>query len=190
MMASPPTTSVLFSFHHLDSTANDFHIPYPLPSSIIGPQAHLQPNAANDFQEAVEPILAKHKLDCLRASPKQCIECNSPTTQAFQVPNSSLHHSKDTDGKEPTVQVLVLPLCDKPSCAEAAAAKMQVFQQRALAGQQRAERGVCEVCEKMEGTKRCGGCKTVSYCGAECQKKDWKRHKRACGKSVQEMGKD
>ncbi|CAK5272265.1 unnamed protein product [Mycena citricolor] len=31
------------------------------------------------------------------------------------------------------------------------------------------------------GYKRCGGCKQVTYCGAECQKLDWKaKHKTAC----------
>ncbi|KAJ7172843.1 hypothetical protein C8R43DRAFT_977680 [Mycena crocata] len=28
---------------------------------------------------------------------------------------------------------------------------------------------------------RCSGCKGVQYCGAECQKKDWKTHKTDCG---------
>ncbi|KIM39101.1 hypothetical protein M413DRAFT_12412 [Hebeloma cylindrosporum] len=27
---------------------------------------------------------------------------------------------------------------------------------------------------------RCGGCKLVRYCGADCQNQDWKRHKKIC----------
>lgn len=189
MASATETTQVLFSFRHLDSTDNDFHIPCPFPSSLVGPKAHLQPNYANAFQDAVEPILAKHKADCLRASPKQCIDCSSPTTQAFQVPNSSLHHSPETDGKEPTVQVLVVPLCDKKACAENATTNMRLFLQKVTAVQKNADRGACQVCEKTEGTKNCIGCKQVSYCGKGCQKKDWKGHKTVCGKSVQEMGK-
>ncbi|KAJ7612725.1 hypothetical protein FB45DRAFT_1117295, partial [Roridomyces roridus] len=27
---------------------------------------------------------------------------------------------------------------------------------------------------------RCSTCKTVHYCGTECQKKDWKTHKKEC----------
>lgn len=183
------TTQVLFSFRHLDTTDNDFHLPYPLPTSLVGPEAHLTPGYANRFQDAVEPILAEQQGRCLKACPKQCIDCSAPTTHAFQVPNSSLHHSPETDGKSPTVQVMVLPLCNKSSCAENAAANMRMFQQRALASQKKAEQGACEVCEKMEGTSRCTGCKQVSYCGRACQKKDWKRHKLYCGKSVQELGK-
>lgn len=40
----------------------------------------------------------------------------------------------------------------------------------------------CPCCENV-GTKLCTGCKDVRYCGAECQKKDWKIHKHLC-KSV------
>lgn len=110
--------------------------------------------------------------------------------QGLPVPNSSLHHSPETDGKEPTVQVLVLPLCEKRVCAENAAENMHLFLQKVAVGQSKAERGVCAVCEKEEDTKRCTGCKMVSYCGRECQRKNWKAHKKFCGKSVQEMGKD
>ena len=39
----------------------------------------------------------------------------------------------------------------------------------------------CQVCEKTEGKLlKCAGCEKVFYCGAECQKKDWKEHKPVC----------
>ena len=31
-----------------------------------------------------------------------------------------------------------------------------------------------------DGSKRCAGCKQVSYCSSTCQKQDWKSHKSAC----------
>lgn len=37
---------------------------------------------------------------------------------------------------------------------------------------------VCICGEK--GTKRCGNCLTVRYCGAKCQSQDWKNHKKVC----------
>jgi len=42
-------------------------------------------------------------------------------------------------------------------------------------------KGSCAYCEK-PGTalKRCSICKNVWYCGAECQKAGWRRHKKAC----------
>ncbi|GFH50162.1 hypothetical protein CTEN210_06638 [Chaetoceros tenuissimus] len=36
-------------------------------------------------------------------------------------------------------------------------------------------------CTKV-GSKQCQGCKLVSYCGRECQRKDWKAHKKVCNK--------
>jgi hypothetical protein len=35
-------------------------------------------------------------------------------------------------------------------------------------------------CENRGDFKKCGNCKAVCYCGPECQKKDWKRHKVEC----------
>ncbi len=38
----------------------------------------------------------------------------------------------------------------------------------------------CNVCGKLEGAKRCSGCKLIYFCGKPCQKKDWKIHKTFC----------
>jgi len=38
----------------------------------------------------------------------------------------------------------------------------------------------CAVCGKVEGTSKCSKCKSVSYCGAVCQKANWKLHKATC----------
>ncbi|KZS95900.1 hypothetical protein SISNIDRAFT_464194 [Sistotremastrum niveocremeum HHB9708] len=38
----------------------------------------------------------------------------------------------------------------------------------------------CASCAKEDVTLRCSACKHVSYCNAECQKKDWKSHKPIC----------
>lgn len=45
----------------------------------------------------------------------------------------------------------------------------------------------CSVCHKQleNGTAmKCSRCKSVVYCGAECQKKDWKSHKIVCFDSI------
>eukprot|EP00735_Rhodelphis_limneticus_P015170 TRINITY_DN9345_c0_g1::TRINITY_DN9345_c0_g1_i1::g.28362::m.28362 TRINITY_DN9345_c0_g1::TRINITY_DN9345_c0_g1_i1::g.28362 ORF type:complete len:404 (+),score=87.14,sp/P97443/SMYD1_MOUSE/43.21/5e-08,zf-MYND/PF01753.13/9.4e-12,zf-Mss51/PF13824.1/6.3e+03,zf-Mss51/PF13824.1/2.6 TRINITY_DN9345_c0_g1_i1:93-1214(+) len=41
----------------------------------------------------------------------------------------------------------------------------------------------CGACGKPgEDLKRCTGCKLISYCGGECQKKDWTQHRKECPK--------
>jgi hypothetical protein len=50
------------------------------------------------------------------------------------------------------------------------------------------EKGIsCDNCGSVAGTNngkllKCAGCLTVHYCGAECQKKKWKDHKKICKK--------
>lgn len=40
----------------------------------------------------------------------------------------------------------------------------------------------CEVCSKNNPNfPVCGKCKSVRYCGPECQKSDWEAHKKICG---------
>ncbi|KAI0156544.1 putative MYND domain protein [Xylariaceae sp. FL1272] len=41
----------------------------------------------------------------------------------------------------------------------------------------------CNACEKSSpDLKRCAKCQTARYCSKECQKTDWKMHKKICGK--------
>lgn len=41
---------------------------------------------------------------------------------------------------------------------------------------------VCANCAQTNCSKRCGGCKEVYYCSADCQKKHWEKHKASCNK--------
>ena len=46
----------------------------------------------------------------------------------------------------------------------------KIFQRKAIMN-------TCVVCAKRGSFKKCSICKTDYYCGEECQKTDWKRHK-------------
>jgi hypothetical protein len=49
------------------------------------------------------------------------------------------------------------------------------------------DRVVCGGCKKdsswfSAGMKSCAECRNATYCSRECQKVDWKQHKKSCGK--------
>jgi TPR repeat protein len=44
----------------------------------------------------------------------------------------------------------------------------------------------CGCCHKASPSLRCGGCQSVAYCNAECQRTHWKQHKKQC-KDVPEI---
>ena len=41
----------------------------------------------------------------------------------------------------------------------------------------------CEVCSAIRNLKVCK-CVSVAYCGKECQRADWKKHKKGCASSA------
>jgi mitochondrial splicing suppressor protein 51 len=43
---------------------------------------------------------------------------------------------------------------------------------------------VCTTCKTTEKLKRCAKCNTTLYCSRECQKADWKSHKKLCSKNA------
>jgi len=39
---------------------------------------------------------------------------------------------------------------------------------------------ICATCSNLSNLKRCARCESISYCSTECQRKDWKSHKKTC----------
>lgn len=44
----------------------------------------------------------------------------------------------------------------------------------------------CVICCKTENIKKCAKCSTTPYCSRECQKADWKTHKKICARNAAE----
>ena len=49
--------------------------------------------------------------------------------------------------------------------------------------------GRCAQCEKADAEKRCGKCKLIRYCSAECQKAHYAKHKPLCDRFVEARAK-
>ena len=56
-------------------------------------------------------------------------------------------------------------------------------------GMQTDQSRTCVVCAKA-ATKTCAACKKQRYCGRECQRSDWPRHRRACGRQRRNVDPD
>jgi hypothetical protein len=48
------------------------------------------------------------------------------------------------------------------------------------------DEGSCAACGEEKAMKKCSRCKSVSYCGQECQKLDWFSHKKFCNRYNEE----
>ena len=48
----------------------------------------------------------------------------------------------------------------------------------------------CQHCKKLGAKSYCSSCKSSYYCNVECQRADWKKHKRKCKKLRKKQTKD
>jgi hypothetical protein len=82
---------------------------------------------------------------------------------------------------DPYVGVLVSGVCGKGECESQMRQAIQEEMLEVGAGAEaRVEAIVCTVCGKIEGVRKCGRCKAVTYCGKDHQKADWKTHRGVC----------
>eukprot|EP01006_Ploeotia_vitrea_P064014 TRINITY_DN86736_c0_g1_i1.p1 TRINITY_DN86736_c0_g1~~TRINITY_DN86736_c0_g1_i1.p1 ORF type:complete len:467 (+),score=64.41 TRINITY_DN86736_c0_g1_i1:3-1403(+) len=111
--------------------------------------------------------------------------CNSTATEseleAFQhfiVPVQAAPNFKKTSPASVKLGVIVPP---KPP-------KSKIKQANELQQELKAQRS-CETCGATKKLSSCGGCKAVSYCSSECQRKNWKQHKKLCKQSAAQQKK-
>jgi hypothetical protein len=149
---------------------------HDIDARLIGPIS-LNPNHhyQSQFLKAVRPILLEHYAACLNASGPTCSECPRPKREALTTPMGWLHLEDD-----PFVNVLVSPLCEIGGKCDMQSRRETQKMMMNLGNEEEQEITACKVCYKVEGAQKCGRCRTVSYCGKDCQRSDWKRHKLVC----------
>jgi hypothetical protein len=176
------TADVLFEFkcQGADPEAEPVTLSYThgLPIKLIL-TPYADPEYPEMFGEAIAPIMHEHQGECRKASSPNCRICGEPATKVLQTPNSYLHD--ESIKGQPYVFVLVTPVCDKEECDKKAREGIRsIIEDEQLELKTRK----CHVCGKEEGVKKCMRCMSIAYCGKDCQKKDWKRHKKMCGKVI------
>lgn len=141
------TTPVHFDFRPYGLSC--FSHTHDLPTSLVGPNTLSSiTDGGERFHNAIDPILAQHREECLRESRQQCMFCGSQVTKVLQHPSNSLFHSRETDGRDLSVQVLVLAFCGKSECERAGVDATTQVTMNALGDQVRADKGACQVCGK------------------------------------------
>lgn len=109
------------------------------------------------------------------ASHKKCISCGSSATTVSMSPISYLHKEPN-----PSLKFSLAPLRDA-ECDY----KIRASMESVMRDQAQAERVdmpphmvSCEHCKKWSKTRRCARCGVAACCGVECQKRNWKVHKK------------
>ncbi|KAF2711141.1 hypothetical protein K504DRAFT_466162 [Pleomassaria siparia CBS 279.74] len=177
---------------------------FPIPTALIhkGPSTEGSSKFRREFIAAVKPAMEQSQESCdakIRGSSNTCLSCGRRATASKTVPMSQL------SAPEPYIVVQVLPTCGGKECGRHALDMMNEIlkedlrsgsfptmdQDRGLSQQQISSVPLptpsreCEACGKIPETpKACPRCR-ITYCGKECQKDDWKAHKKVCAQIVQ-----
>jgi len=78
------------------------------------------------------------------------------------------------------VRLALSPLLPEPFVEPTRTQSLAAVDVARIGGKMNGKGTVCVACGSNGPTKKCGQCKQVSYCGRECQRKDWKQHKPKC----------
>jgi hypothetical protein len=146
------------------------------------PQYGGDPNVRNRFGQVplIEAVMST-RLDCIRV----LVEAGAdPSIEDLSM--RTLHDNAKKNKKRSPAQVQVVPT--PRSLAIAQPAVLRLF---SVASLSRTEPDASYGCSApgcdLPGLKVCLQCRRASYCGAACQKKDWKAHKHICSVAVGEL---
>lgn len=142
------------------------------------------PRIQTALPRTVTPMIPLYQAECDATAGRNCITCRERAITSILSPCSYLHVPN-----EPFINVLVQPTCGTDMCKKAAEFMIEEMMNEVIdAAENREIR--CVTCWKSENVKRCTKCMVVAYCGTECQKKDWKMHKKICAQLANERKAD
>ena len=175
------TKPALFRFHVINNIETTYiEHTHPVPTFLCMPTQSQQDSQAfrEAFVDVISVVTNQHHEKCMRAITTPCVSCCDPATDALKSPMSYLHLA------EPMVVVQVTPVCGSEKCEYQVRAQLLEMQNKMRGEGEEHEKNIygkmnCAVCGT-ENAKRCAGCGRVAYCGKECQKGEWKRHKKMC----------
>jgi hypothetical protein len=145
-----------------------------VPASLVASTAKNTPAYQQQFREEVTKIVSQYQPECEEKGGKVCVACHGQSCTPVITPCSYLHIPE-----EPSIIIIIQPTCNAQECRTAAAKVME----ETMSGFDDGDEGnkkVCPACGKEGELKKCSKCKSVGYCGVDCQKKNWKWHKRVC----------
>ncbi|KAF1941401.1 zf-MYND-domain-containing protein [Clathrospora elynae] len=143
----------------------------------ISTKPYVQPEFAQILFDAGGSLNSKNRFNSTVASEIAQADVNGDTAKSVDMMKFYMEHGGDVEGRDTdgmTVKMLVEMMREKvPGMAE-------------VIGRGRGPRaeGDCTTCGRSptgeNKVSACGKCKTARYCSQECQRVDWKAHKRTC----------
>jgi len=172
------TSSVLFIFH-FGSAELPLQFYEDVPSTLI-----TQATAANSseyqqlFEEVKHKVVAAHQDEILPKDPenkKRCTFCIRKAIRFLNFPMSVL-----VNQEQPHICIFCARVCGAPLCETKGWQYIDRTMAVATKDQPPTVYLRCKMCGATGNVSKCSRCSVAAYCGKECQKNDWRFHKKAC----------
>lgn len=163
-------------------------IDLPEPYTRVSQLVQSREDSVKFMRDKMCPKCLPEILKFMRFDPRRtkCAVCGRPAVTHSMIPQIS----GTNEPREPYFLIeTVGAICDSAQCASTLHANLMRNTRKAGTGARERRARVCNACGKVEpvlapgvpsALKKCGRCKMVEYCDAECQKRDWPSHKLKC----------